>query len=71
MGMMWVAEKIRARVEAMDISLGEGEPLKVTISIGVALHDGHPDFQRVITQADEALYRAKQSVRNRVVAASQ
>ena len=66
-----VAEKIRARVEAMDISLGEGEPLKVTISIGVALHDGHPDFQRVITQADEALYRAKQSGRNRVVAASQ
>lgn len=64
-----VAEKIRSRIEAADIVLGNGTALRITISIGVALHDGHPDFQRLITRADEALYQAKQAGRNRVVLA--
>jgi diguanylate cyclase len=61
-----VAEKIRTRIEAADIGLGDGKTLRVTISIGAAMHDGHPDFQRLITRADDALYRAKQGGRNRV-----
>jgi len=28
------------------------------------LHDGHPDYNRTINQADEALYLAKQGGRN-------
>jgi diguanylate cyclase len=64
---LMVAEKIRSRIESADIGLGDGKALRVTISIGVAMHDGHPDFQQLIIRADEALYQAKQSGRNRVV----
>ena len=64
---LMVAGKIRSRIESADIGLGDGKTLRVTISIGVAMHDGHPDFQRLIIRADEALYQAKQSGRNRVV----
>jgi diguanylate cyclase (GGDEF)-like protein len=43
---------------------------RVTISIGVASlrHDFHRDFDRLLQDADEALYRAKET-RNRVAAA--
>ena len=64
---MIVAEKIRHRIETADIGLGDGKTLRVSISIGVAVHDGHPDFQQIINRADEALYQAKQTGRNRVV----
>lgn len=60
-----VCERIRAGVERMqfeDIAAG----LHITISIGLASHEGHPDYDRVLSQADAALYAAKQSGRNRV-----
>lgn len=66
-----VAEKIRARIEAAEITLGEGRTLRVTISIGVAMHSGHPDYRHLINRADEALYRAKQTGRNRVCVAEE
>lgn len=61
-----VAEKVRAVVEAMRVQSGE-EVIGVTTSIGVALlstDDKRPDG--AIARADAALYRAKQSGRNRV-----
>ena len=42
------------------------ETFSVTASIGVAEHGGHPDENYLIKAADEALYRAKQTGRNRV-----
>jgi diguanylate cyclase (GGDEF)-like protein len=42
--------------------------LKVTISIGAAEAHGEKSAEQVIKKADKALYRAKQSGRNRVVA---
>ncbi len=58
-----VAEKLRRNVEQHSFHCGETE-LQVTCSIGVALHDGHPDYSMVLKQADEALYQAKQGGRN-------
>lgn len=60
-----VAEKIRTRVQQEHFLLPNNQQLQVTASIGVALHDGHPDYQRLINHADEALYRAKSGGRNR------
>jgi diguanylate cyclase (GGDEF)-like protein len=48
----------------------EGEPLHVTISIGVAARDGgDADVEALIARSDRALYAAKESGRDRVMAA--
>lgn len=65
-----VAEKIRRRIEATEILLSDARTLEVTVSIGIAQYDGHPDYQRLVDRADKALYEAKHAGRNRVVLAS-
>lgn len=62
-----VAEKLRRQVEAEPLSLTEGRRHRVTVSIGVATYNGHPDYQHLLRQADQAMYQAKQGGRNRVV----
>ncbi|MBN8488989.1 MAG: GGDEF domain-containing protein [Burkholderiales bacterium] len=62
-----LAEKIRQAVAAESIPLAGGSRLTATVSVGVAVHDGHPDYQRLIDQADRALYQAKADGRNRCV----
>ena len=59
------AEEIRYSVEALDFK----EPgLKVTISAGVASLVPDVTFDDLLKRADKALYKAKESGRNRVVA---
>lgn len=64
-----VAEKIRKIIEQYPfppIQKG-GEPLKVTISLGVAEYDnGMRLYDNLIKSADDALYKAKEEGRNRV-----
>jgi two-component system, cell cycle response regulator len=73
-----VAERIRQSIAEQKIALSCGEELTVTVSIGVAsLRSGeHAETveataQRFVARADRALYRAKESGRNRVVSASE
>jgi len=62
-----VAEKIRKSVESKLFDIGE-KGIHITISIGVALYPEHSyNFEEVVKMADSALYKAKQSGRNRVV----
>lgn len=56
-----IAEIIRANVEN-----DENNERRITISIGVALYKGG-DYHAAIKHADEAMYLAKESGRNRVV----
>jgi diguanylate cyclase len=64
-----IAEQLRA---AVDDHLGAGAP-RVTVSIGVAALDPFDAIalEQAYHRADQALYRAKQQGRNRVVTASQ
>jgi diguanylate cyclase len=64
------AEKIRAAVEMTSFTIEKKSHLNITISLGAALHDGHPDFLRTINAADAALFEAKKNGRNCVVIAS-
>ena len=64
-----VADKLRQRVAELDIPLSGERNIRVTVSIGIAVNDGHPDYQRIIERADKALYMAKESGRNRVSSA--
>lgn len=69
--MQRVAEKIRSMIAGCAFKLSEQRTLSMTVSLGTAIHDRHPDFMRTIKLAAEALYVAKESGRNRVVAAHQ
>jgi diguanylate cyclase (GGDEF)-like protein len=68
-----VGEDIRRNIEALKVETG-GESLSVTISIGVSSavesSRGTLTLERLLTDADRALYRAKREGRNRVCAAS-
>jgi diguanylate cyclase (GGDEF)-like protein len=67
------AEKLRLAVQNRDFLCEHGDiHLNVTISIGVTTYDGNVEMppDRLIGQADNALYTAKQSGRNRVVVSS-
>ena len=63
-----VAEKLRRKIEEEKLQLTDARKHQVTVSIGVATYNGHPDYQHLLRQADQAMYQAKQSGRNRVVA---
>jgi diguanylate cyclase (GGDEF)-like protein len=63
-----LAERMRATIEAADITLSDGERLKVTASFGVVSLATPVDTLDTLTQrADRALYAAKAAGRNRVV----
>jgi diguanylate cyclase len=61
------AELIRSRIERTTLLLSLGRTLQLTVSIGTALFDGHPDYRFLITRADSALYKAKNAGRNRCI----
>jgi diguanylate cyclase len=59
-----VAEKIRRTVEKHEFRLPDGSDLHLTVSVGIANFPGVP-MHSLIVAADEALYEAKYSGRNR------
>lgn len=64
------AERIRAAVEADAVGVPCGDPVRVTISIGVASSgDAADTVAGLMERADQALYRAKRGGRNRVESA--
>ena len=64
-----VAERLRKGIESAVIPTEDGEKTKVTISIGVnsVLPDAETSTDDFIKRADMALYKAKESGRNRFV----
>ena len=64
-----VAERIRSAIELRRVhEETAGQPLRATISIGVATYPEHGSTPKELThEADQALYRAKERGRNQVV----
>lgn len=66
-----VGERIRKTVEGLKIT-ADGQTLRITVSIGVATFRAsrwYSDVGALVGDADAALYRAKESGRNRVTVA--
>jgi diguanylate cyclase len=66
-GALRVAETIREKFAAEQMRVGEDKTTNVTVSIGVATYNGHPDYETIMKDADGALYEAKEGGRNRCV----
>ncbi len=60
-----VADRLRAAIERCEM-LFQGKRLKVTASIGLAEVGHEENLESALARADNALYRAKESGRNRV-----
>jgi len=66
-GARQLAERLRRAVSQMPVQDALGQPVRVTVSIGVASFDPEtPVSEALLTRVDEALYRAKALGRNRV-----
>jgi diguanylate cyclase (GGDEF)-like protein len=71
-GAKTIAERLRSGIENMDIA-ADGRILKITVSIGVATYLPATTAKTIaefIDLADQALYDAKKSWRNRVETAN-
>lgn len=65
-GAYLVSERMRKSVEAMSVYV-DGQDISVTVSIGLAqLNSSDNDFSALLNRADQALYEAKNTGRNKV-----
>jgi diguanylate cyclase (GGDEF)-like protein len=62
-----IAERVRTAVEDLAVRRldGDGDPLRITASLGVAASEGEREGEALVADADAALYRAKHSGKNR------
>ena len=63
-----IAEKIRAEIDGIILNVNENQELKFTVSVGVAevAIEAESNIEAAIKRADDALYEAKSSGKNRV-----
>ncbi|MDX2500975.1 MAG: GGDEF domain-containing protein, partial [Deltaproteobacteria bacterium] len=62
----FVAQRIRAALEAERFSPENGQDVQITISIGVTEYQEKEDLSTFIQRADKAMYISKQNGRNKV-----
>ena len=62
-----LGERLRKMIEQRPFMTDDGETIRVSVSVGVAQAHAPYDKKELISEADQALYRAKESGRNKVV----
>jgi len=63
-----IAQRVRAAVEECSLSAPDGTTLQVTVSIGITHLQGREiGFDSVMNEADQAMYAAKKTGRNRIM----
>jgi diguanylate cyclase (GGDEF)-like protein len=62
-----LGERLRKMVEQRPFLTEEGEAIRLTVSVGVAQTRAPYEKKELISQADQALYRAKETGRNKVI----
>ncbi len=62
-----LGERLRKMIEQRPFMTEDGETIRITVSVGVAQSLAPYDKKDLISQADQALYRAKETGRNKVV----
>ena len=67
-GALWLVDGIRRAIEALAVTGADGQTVSVTVSAGVAVAEPNLPLtgDRLYGQADQALYEAKRTGRNRV-----
>lgn len=69
-GAFVIAERLRFSVESEPLMIESGGLVNITVSLGVAILTPEKNFlviDKLLQQADDALYQAKESGRNRVI----
>lgn len=61
-----IIERLRKKIQEQPIYIQKHEAVTVTISAGIAVYNGHPDYECLIKAADDALYQAKNNGKNRI-----
>jgi len=65
-GALIAAERLRGAVAAMEVVDEQGQPIPVTVSVGLAELGPADDFENLVQRADRAMYESKSAGRNRV-----
>lgn len=61
-----ILEALRKKIADLRLGAEATESFSITVSIGIAEYDYHPDYKQLVDKADRALYLAKNNGRNRV-----
>ena len=64
-----IVDRLREAVAEIAIPTSDGRAVSVTISIGMAMFADQHQIDRLLLDADRALYLAKERGRNRIVLA--
>ncbi len=67
-GIRFLCDRLKRRLDGADMLDDSGKPMRVTISAGIAALDrADPSLERLLANADSALYAAKEGGRNAIV----
>ncbi|WP_270493067.1 diguanylate cyclase [Citrobacter gillenii] len=61
-----ILETLRKKIADLRMAASATESFSITVSIGIAEYDYHPDYKQLVDKADRALYLEKSRGRNRV-----